>query len=105
MASAAAAGCAIANTSARPDKTRGIADRRFMSAHALRDFRGGGVGCALVVNPADLEIVTLVAALEAELDIRVLGHRGAPVGHEHRLAVALEGQLLDEMRRDQLALG
>src|SRR6478672_11276612 len=69
------------------------------------NLRRGGVGRALVVDPAYFQIVALLAALEGELDIGVLGDAAAPVGHEHRLAVIFEGQLLDEVRRDDLALG
>src|SRR5206468_7612221 len=61
-------------------------------------------GGALVVGPADLQLVALLPALERELDVGVLGDAATPVGDEHRLAVIFEGQLLDEMRRDDLAL-
>jgi len=46
----------------------------------------------------------LFAALEGELDVRVLGDGRTPIGDEHGLAAMLEGQLLDEMRRDHLSL-
>src|SRR5882672_8851863 len=68
-------------------------------------LRRGGVGRALVVDPADLQVIALLAALEGELDVRVLGNAAAPVGREHVLAVILEGELLDEMRRNDFALG
>src|SRR5258708_38010391 len=78
--------------------------------HGLRtarslNLRRGGVGRALVVDPAEFQVVALLAALEAELDIGVLGDAAAPVGDEHGLAVILEGQLLYEMRRYDFALG
>src|SRR6202022_1371891 len=69
------------------------------------NLRRRRVGCALVVDPADLEVVALLGALEAELDIGVLGDRRSPVGDKDVVAVMFEGQLLDEMRRNDLALG
>src|SRR5882757_8191027 len=72
---------------------------------ASLNFRRGGVGRALVVDPADLQVIALLAALEGELDVRVLGNAAAPVGREHVLAAILEGQLLDEMRGNDFALG
>src|SRR3954453_2421205 len=80
-------------------------DRRSHERPLLLNLRRGRISCTLVVDPADLEIVALLAALEAELDIGVLGDAAAPVGDEHALAVIFEGQLLDEMRRNDLALG
>src|ERR1700761_7678467 len=68
------------------------------------DLCGGAIVRTLVVGPADLEVVALGAALEAELHIRIFRDRRAPIGEEHRLAVVLEGKLLDEMRRDDLSL-
>src|SRR5262245_30757116 len=64
-------------------------------AASSSDLRSGGIACALVVGPADLQIVALLAALEGEFDIGVLGNAAAPVGQEHRLAVILERELLD----------
>src|ERR1700720_351722 len=72
---------------------------------SLLNLHRGGVGLALVVDPADFEIVTLVAALEAELDVGVLGDRRTPIGDENLSAVIFEGQFLDEMRRYDLTLG
>ncbi len=69
------------------------------------NLRRGAVGRALVVDPADLQLAVLLAALEGELDIGVLGDAAAPVGDEHWLAVIFEGQHLDEMWRNDLALG
>src|SRR4051812_47852432 len=63
-------------------------------------LRRGGVGGALVVDPAYPEVVTLLAALEGEFYVRVLGDRATPVCHEYGFAVVFEGQLLDEVRRD-----
>src|SRR2546421_6188646 len=60
---------------------------------------------AFVVDPADFKIVTLFAALEAELDVGVLGNGRSPVRDEYALAVVFESQLLDEMRRDRLSPG
>src|ERR1700686_4121815 len=71
----------------------------------LLNLRRGGIGRALVVDPADFQIVALLAALETELDVGVLRDRRTPVGNEYVFAVMFEGQLLDEMRRDDLALG
>src|SRR3982074_3880614 len=79
-------------------------DRRSHGRPLLLNLRRRRISCALIVDPADLEVVALLAALEGELDVGVLGDAAAPVGDEHRLAVILEGQLLDEMRRDDLAL-
>src|SRR5207248_11615301 len=72
---------------------------------ASLDLRRGGVGRALVVDPADLQVIALLAALERELDVGVLGNAAAPVGREYVLAVMLEGKLLDEMRGNDLAFG
>src|SRR5690242_16450587 len=72
---------------------------------ASLDLRRGGVGGALVVDPAYLQFVALLAALEGELDIGVLGNAAAPVGREHVLAVMFERELLDEVRWNDLALG
>src|SRR6202158_5216525 len=71
----------------------------------ILNLRRGRVALALVVDPADLQVVALLAALEAELDIGVLGDGRAPVGDEYAFAVIFKGQLLDEMRRNDLALG
>src|SRR6266566_3739710 len=70
----------------------------------LLDLRRGRIGRALVVDPADFQIVALLAALEAELDIGILGHGRAPVGDEYAPAAMFEGQFLDKMRRNGLAL-
>src|ERR1700731_1065429 len=69
------------------------------------NLRRGGIGLALVVGPADFQIVALVAAPEAEFDIGILGDRSAPIRNEHVSAVIFEGQSLDKMRRNNLALG
>src|SRR3954464_8592487 len=82
-----------------------LATRTGWRKIASLNLRRGGVGRALVVDPADLQIVTLLAALEGELDVRVFRNAAAPVGGEHVLAVIFERQLLDEMRRNDLALG
>src|SRR3981189_3797277 len=79
-------------------------DRRSHGRPLLLNLRCGRISCTLIVDPADLEVVALLAALEAELDVGVLGDAAAPVGDEHALAVIFEGQLLDEMRRNDLAL-
>src|SRR6201987_5730225 len=63
----------------------------------------GGIALAFVVDPAHLQIIALVAALEAELDIGVLGDRCAPIGDKNFLAIMFEGQFLDEMRRNEFA--
>src|SRR5436190_6271589 len=60
---------------------------------------------AFVIDPTDFQIVTLLATLEAELHVGVLGNGRSPVRDEYVLAVVFESQLLDEMRRDRLALG
>jgi hypothetical protein len=69
------------------------------------NLRHDRIGRALVVDPADFQVVALIAALEAELDIGVLGDGRAPVRDEDVLAVMLEGQLLDEVRRNDPAVG
>src|SRR5712671_659820 len=80
-------------------------DSRSHGRPLLLNLRRGRISCTSIVDPADLEVVALLAALEAELDVGVLGDAAAPVGDEHALAVIFEGQLLDEMRRNDLALG
>src|SRR5512147_681293 len=66
---------------------------------------GGLVGAAvaLVVLPADRDLVAGLGALDRELQERVLGHRRAPLGRHHRLAVVAGGDFLDEPGRDRLA--
>src|SRR5260221_2626434 len=68
------------------------------------NFRRGCIGGALVVDPADFQVVAFLAALEAELDIGVLGNRRAPVGNEYIPAVIFEPDFLYEVRRNDLAL-
>src|SRR5690242_9337154 len=68
------------------------------------DLRGGVVGRALVVDPADSEIVALVRTLEAEFHIGVFGDCSAPIGEEYGLAVVLERKLLDEVGWNDLSL-
>src|SRR6202041_3798751 len=70
----------------------------------LLDLERGSVGLALVVDPAYLQIVALVGALECEFDVRVLGDSCPPICNENRPAVMFERQFLDEMRRDECAL-
>src|SRR5437879_12558911 len=71
----------------------------------LLNLRRGGIGRALVVDPADFQILALLAALKAELDVRILGDGCAPVRDEDAFAVIFEGQFLDEVRRNSVALG
>src|SRR6266851_5026411 len=82
-----------------------VARSLLRSRELLLNLRRGGIGRALVVDPADFQIVALLAAHETELDVGVLRDRRTPVGNEYVFAVMFEGQLLDEMRRDDLALG
>src|SRR5260370_42365317 len=74
------------------------------SKKSLLNLRRGRIALALVVDPTDLQLVALPAALEAEFDIGVLGDRRAPVGDEHGLAVIFEGQFPDEVRGGDVAL-
>ena len=62
------------------------------------------IGRALVVDPADLDVVALVGAPEAELHIRILGDGRSPVGDENFPVAVLESQLLDEVRRNHRTL-
>src|SRR5437762_13166860 len=71
----------------------------------LLNLRRGRIGRTLVVDPADFQVIALLATLEAELDVGVLGDRRSPIRDEDALAVILEGQFLDEMWRNDLALG
>src|SRR3954453_15168127 len=71
----------------------------------LLNLCGRRIAGAFIIDPADFQIVTLLAALEAEFDVGVLGNGRPPVCDEFVLAVVFESQLLDEMRRDRLALG
>src|ERR1700687_2047754 len=90
----------------RPRQIVSQVARQFLRLRGpLLNLRRGGIGRALVVDPADFQIVALLAALETELDVGVLRDRRTPVGNEYVFAVMFEGQLLDEMRRDDLALG
>src|ERR1700681_664104 len=71
----------------------------------LLNLRGGRIALALVVDPADFQLVALLAALEREFDVGVLGDGSTPIGDEYAFAVVFEGQFPDEMRRNDLALG
>src|SRR5216684_4133944 len=59
-----------------------VARSLLRSRELLLNLRRGGIGRALVVDPADFQIVALLAALEAELDVRILGDGRAPVRDE-----------------------
>src|SRR5437016_13416553 len=76
-------------TPAKPARARRKQDGSRIAVSL--NLRRGGVGRALVVDPADFQIIALLAALEGELDIGVLGDAAAPVGREYRLAVIFEG--------------
>src|ERR1043166_3668132 len=71
----------------------------------LLDLRRGRIRGALVVDPADLQVVAFLAALEREFHVGVLGDPAAPVRGEYVLAVMFERKLLDEVRRDEFAFG
>src|SRR3954452_11971220 len=86
-------------------RAQGLRKPEGSRIEASLDLGRGAVGRTLVVDPADLQVIALLSPLEGELDVGVLGNTAAPVGREHVLAVILEGQLLDEMRRNDLALG
>src|ERR1700730_11707143 len=90
----------------RPRQIGSQVARQFLRLRELLLYlRRGGIGRALVIDPADFQIVALLAALETALDVGLLRDRRTPVRNEYVLAVMFEGQLLDEMRRDDLALG
>src|SRR4030067_43226 len=65
----------------------------------------GRAGLALVVFPADLELVAVLGGLGTETKQRVLGHTDTHAGARHELAVQLDVELLDEMCRNRLAGG
>src|ERR1700733_5166112 len=71
----------------------------------LLNLRRGGIARALVVDPANFQVIALVGALEAELDIAILGDGRSPIRDEHVLAVMFESDLLDEMRRNDRTIG
>src|ERR1700722_5204895 len=81
-----------------------LSRRSLAGSLLLLDLERGSVGLALVVDPAYLQIVALVGALECEFDVRVLGDSCPPIGNENRPAVMFEREFLDEMRRDECAL-
>src|SRR5258708_29547116 len=70
-----------------------------------RDRGFGAVRVALVVEPGDFDLVALGAALETEGEHRVARYRLADLRVDHGLAVQLDGEILDEMHRHQLAVG
>src|SRR3954466_5378523 len=74
------------------------------SASGSGDRRFVGALVAVIVGPADHDLVARLAAAEAEGEERVLRHRRSPLGREHRLAVAGGGDVLDEPGRDELPL-
>src|ERR1700677_2690308 len=98
---------AAAPVSARKSRRRMVMSclRGSRWAQLLLNLGRGGIARTLVVDPADFQIVALVAALEAELDIGILGDGRSPVRDEHVPAVMFEGDLLDEMRRNDRAIG
>src|ERR1700726_2597140 len=72
----------------RPRQIGSQVARHFLRLRELLLYlRRGGIGRALVIDPADFQIVALLAALETELDVGVLRHRGTPVGNEYVFAV------------------
>src|SRR5664279_445398 len=71
---------------------------------ALGDGRFVGALVAAVVDPCDLHLVALGAALELERQERVLRHRRTPLRGQHGLAVPSRRHVLDVPRRDGLAL-
>src|SRR3954454_14103412 len=113
--SAAAAGSTAVNATAAANATAAdvewSADRTFnlpgvfeRRDKTLLNLCRRRIADAFVIDPADFQIVTLLGTLEAELDVGVLGNGRSPVRDEYVLAVVFESQLLDEMRRDRLAL-
>src|ERR1700716_864917 len=69
------------------------------------NLRRGGIGRTLVVDPADFQVVALLAAFKTEFDIRVLRNGRSPIRDKDTLAVIFEGQFLDEMWRNDLTFG
>src|SRR4051812_29274405 len=95
----------------RPGQKRQLQNRsqpsyRFSARRATSlDLRHDGVGGALVVEPADLQVVALLGPFEGEFHVRVLGYPTAPVGDEDGLAVMFERKLLDEVGWNQFTFG
>src|ERR1700738_592662 len=72
----------------RPRQIGSQVARQFLRLREpLLNLRRGGIARALVVDPADFQIVALLAALEAELDGGVLGDRSTPVRDEYVFGV------------------
>src|SRR6185503_8325104 len=69
------------------------ADRGAASGDYALDL----VGLALVVEPADLDLVALGAALDAKREHRIARHRLADLALDHGLAVLLHADVLDEV--------
>src|SRR5258708_22733749 len=71
---------------------------------ASRDRGFDAAAFAVVVQPADLDLVAPGAALDAEREHRIARHPLADLAVDHRLAVQLHGHVLDEMHRHDPAL-
>src|SRR5699024_7403386 len=68
------------------------------------DLGGGFVAFALVVDPADSQLIAFLAAFEAKFQIRILGNGRPPIGDEHRLVAKLDRDRLDVVRRNDVAV-
>src|SRR5690606_34220397 len=76
---------------------------RISPPYVFREGRSGDrafdmVGVALVVEPADLDLVPLGAALQAEGEHGIARHRLTDFTRDHGFAVELDRDVLDEMR-------
>src|SRR5688572_16623681 len=76
----------------------------FFSSLGSGDRRLVGALVALVVDPRHLHLVALVRTLELERQERILGDGRPPLSGQHCLAVVHGGHVLDEPRRNDLAL-
>src|SRR6185436_8151445 len=109
-------GCACSPPASNPGERaslRRISTRyRVRSGWVLLGYSNGRSGndrfvgalLAAVVDPGDLDLVTLGPALELEREEGVLRDRRTPLRVQHRLAVVRDDDVLDEPCGNDLAL-
>src|SRR5688572_15954260 len=83
-------------------------DRRNAVLLSYVDGSGGdgrlvGALLALVVRPGHGDFLARLATGETEMKERILRHRRAPLRRHHGAAVVGDGDVLDEMRRHEIA--
>src|SRR3569833_1608177 len=104
LVAAARANCGPASI---PSATNNARPRiiTLLPVRPSHNLSGRGVCGTLVIAPGDLQIVTLFADLEAELDKGVLGYCWFPEFKKHKQDTKNEQDQHDVMRRDKVSLG